>query len=202
MLKFTRLQAPEVLTTNWEGYGKRYKQNRIANIGFSFVWPIIEGITLNKILLPTLLLQTQDHCSYCDHFPLRRGDNTIDHFKPKSIEDFHHLVCNWENLYIACKHCQDSKGSLYSENLLRPDEITYSFSKYFIYNYALHKLEANETESLENQFKATETIRIFDFNHLAQIKSRKFAYDKFVLDASPVMNDYNYRFILLEKDAA
>ncbi len=201
MLKFTRLQEPEVLATNWEKYGERYKQNRIADTGFSFTWPTIERVTLNNILLPTLLLQTQDHCSYCDHFPLRRGDNTIDHFKPKSLEDFYHLVCHWENLYIACKHCQDSKGSLYSENLLRPDEITYSFDTYFSYNYALHKLEPNESEPIENQLKATETIRIFDFNHLGQIQARKFAFDKYVLDKTPVMNDYNYRFMLLEKVA-
>ena len=60
MLKFTRLQEPEVLATNWEKYGERYKQNRIADTGFSFTWPTIERVTLNNILLPTLLLQTQD----------------------------------------------------------------------------------------------------------------------------------------------
>ncbi len=196
MLKFIRLQQPEVLNTRWERYGESYRKKRIANAGFKFIWPTIAGITLNKTILPTLLLQTQEHCTYCDHYPLRRGDDSIDHFKPKSVEAFYNLVCQWENLYVACKHCQDSKASLYSDDLLRPDDIDYNFRKYFNYNYATHKLEPNETESLGNQIRADETIRIFDFNHLAQIKSRKFVWDKFVKDDNPVLNDYNYRFIL------
>lgn len=196
MLKFTRLPQPKILDTRWKRYGESYKQNRTANPGFRFAWPTIVGSTLNKILLPTLLEQTRDHCSYCDHFPLRRGDDSIDHFKPKSVEEFYPLVCQWQNLYVACKHCQDSKDSLYSDDLLRPDEIDYNFIKYFDYNYASHKIEPNQSESLENQIRANETIRIFDFNHLGQIKSRKFAYDKFVKDDNPVLNDYNYRFIL------
>lgn len=197
MLKFTRLHQPEVLTSTWENYGERYRLNRKANPSFVFTWPTIAGETLNKILLPTLLLQTQNHCSYCDHFPLRRGDETIDHFKPKSLEEFYDIVCHWENLYIACKHCQDSKNSSYSKDLLRPDEMLYSFSKFFDYNYTSHKINPSEAESAENKQKALETIRIFDFNHLGLVKARELAYNKFINDPSPFINDYNYRFILM-----
>jgi uncharacterized protein (TIGR02646 family) len=195
MRKFTRLEEPEVLKENWEQYGKSYSENRLKNPSFVFAWPTKDGVKINHSILPILLLQTQEHCSYCDKYPLLRGDDSIDHFKPKSIPAFYPLVCKWDNLYLACKHCQDSKGAAYNENLLKPDDIYYSFTKYFNYNYTTHIVEVNTLEAPEYQLKALETIRIFDFNHKGQVKSREHSFKRYIKEANPILNDFNHRFI-------
>ncbi|MEI7583816.1 HNH endonuclease [Runella sp.] len=140
MRKLIRTESPEVLTkidevkgkTRWQVYGELYAQNRAKKPSFEFQWPQIEGKKLNQHLLPKLMAMTDDHCSYCDGFPLKRGDDTIDHFHPKTRSEFYSKVCDWENLYLSCKHCQDSKGSQYEVELLRPDELDFHFNRYFI----------------------------------------------------------------------
>jgi thiol-disulfide isomerase/thioredoxin len=195
MRKFVRLEEPEVLKKNWESYGVRYTNNRLANPAFKFDWYTEDGVQVNHSILPILLLQTQEHCPYCDKFPLHRGDDSIDHFKLKSIPAFYSLVCKWDNLYLACKHCQDSKGSDYNDNLLRPDDINFNFNKFFDYNYTTHEIEINTLETPENQLKALETRRIFDFNHKGQVKTREHAFKRYITDLNPDLDDYNYRFI-------
>lgn len=203
MRKFTRLPAPSILTENhpnehkprWQVYGERYKTNRTQNPSHEFQWPTIVGSKLNHLLLPDLQAQTQAHCSYCDIYPLMKGDDTIDHFCPKSSPDHYDKVCQWENLYIACKSCQDSKLAHYSELILRPDEINYQFNNYFSYDYINHKIEIRNDIDEISKAKAAETIRIFDLNHTSHSKARSHAYERFVLAANPELEDYNYRFM-------
>ncbi len=151
MRKFIRIDAPTILLEidpkteirRWVFYGDRYKRKRAINPGFSFQWPTVQGIAINQHILSSLRLQTNDHCSYCDSYPLKKGDNSIDHFLPKSNPDFYEFVCQWENLYYACTHCQHSKAEKVDYLTLRPDESNYTFYRYFIYNYYLHLIEVN-----------------------------------------------------------
>ena len=148
MRAFTRLATPAVLlelvgpksTPRWVQFGERYAGNRAKAIeskkpGFNFQWPTVNGKTINQHLLPTLRKQTVLHCSYCDGFPLGKGDESIDHFLPKMTPAYYALVCRWENLYLSCSHCQNSKGERVDSLVLRPDEPDYSFGRYFIYDY-------------------------------------------------------------------
>lgn len=206
MRKFIRTESPEVLTkidevkgkTRWQVYGELYAQNRAKKPSFEFQWPQIEGKKLNQHLLPKLMAMTDDHCSYCDGFPLKRGDDTIDHFHPKTRSEFYSKVCDWENLYLSCKHCQDSKGSQYEVELLRPDELDFHFNRYFIYDYIEHTISPNPLASMEEQYRAEKTIEIFDLKHKSLCISRRHAYQRYTGDSNPVLSDYNFRFMFEE----
>ncbi|WP_028524774.1 HNH endonuclease [Runella limosa] len=201
MRKFEGKEVPEVLSKTvegkprWEWFGERYAQNRAQNPSFTFQWPQIEGKKLNQHLLSDLMEMTDKHCSYCDGFPLKRGDDTIDHFHPKTHPAYYQEVCKWENLYIACKHCQDSKGSQFEIVLLRPDAIDYEFYRFFVYDYNSHILIPNPQASEEEKASAEATIRIFDLNHPSMCVSRRHAFERFRKDEEPFLSDYNFRFM-------
>lgn len=92
MRYFTRSEEPEILKDNWERIGAEYAARRFANENYGFSWPQINNIKIHHSILPALKQQTQEHCSYCDRFPLFRRDDSIDHFKPKSDRRFYTLV--------------------------------------------------------------------------------------------------------------
>lgn len=206
MRKFTRTDSPEVLNevdnetgkANWQIYGERYEKNRLNNPSFEFQWPILKGKKLNHYLLPLLTAMTNYHCSYCDGAALKKGENTIDHFYPKSLPEFYLKVCQWENLYIACNSCQISKGNQSTELLLRPDEIDYDFNKYFVYDYEEHYISSNPLSTIVEQNRAKETIKILDLNHLGMRKSRKRDWNLYNSSSNPILSDYNFRFMFDE----
>ena len=201
MRYFFRLPCPDILSEcarnstkpRWIKYGESYTSNRNLNKGFTFQWPIVGGTTINSLILPTLRLQTVNHCSYCDGFPLKKGDNSIDHFLPKT--KFTELVCQWENLYLSCSHCQASKKEDVNNFALRPDQIGFSFNTYFIYNYITNYVEINTSVSASHKQKAEETIKYFDLNHPALVISRRHAFQRYSGDQNPFLDDYNFRFM-------
>lgn len=196
MRKFVRLQAPAILEQHWERIGNEYAAKRALDPSYSFSWPQIDKKKLNHEILPVLKGQTGEHCSYCDKYPLLRGDESIDHFKPKTDPRFYKEVSQWSNLYLACKHCQDSKSIQYGEKLLRPDDVHYHFNKYFTYNYNEHKIEPNPAATEQERSMAEETIKTFDLNHSSMKISRRHAHERYSRASNPVLDDYNYRFIL------
>lgn len=204
MRAFLRLPTPEILTTihlksqkeRWIIYGERYQENRNkTKHSFEFQWAMIDGVKLNHWLMPDLQAQTDGHCSYCDKYPLMKGDESIDHFKPKHDHIYYLDVCNWTNLYVACKACQDSKLSKFSADLLRPDEINYQFNTYFNYDYKTHRIEIKPRINELQKLKAKQTIETFDFNHISHLKSRRHAFERYSKSLNPDINDFNYRFI-------
>ena len=203
MRMFYRSEAPKILTVIkngkplWQVYGEKYAQKRLAKAQslFKFQWPQVKGKTLNQHLLPDLKAMTDDHCSYCDGFPLKRGDDTIDHFHPKTHTAFYKEVCKWENLYIACKHCQDAKGDYFEEKLLRPDGADYQYNRYFLYDYIQHKILPNPLASFLEQERAEKTIKILDLNHISLCISRRHSFQRHDKDDNPVLSDYNFRFM-------
>ncbi len=181
MRNFTRKECPTILLesfskTNpkprWVVYGERYVEQK--NRSF-YNYPTINKEKLNHTILPILMEQTDRHCSYCDGFPLLSADETIDHFRPKS--KFPNEVCHWENLYVACAHCQNVKGSEYDELLLRPDELNYHFNSYFFYDYTEHKIKILPNLTDEKLRQAEKTHEILDFNHRGMIASRRQSYE-------------------------
>ncbi len=204
MRKFTRSEAPAILTAlvpptqqpRWEVFGDRYNQNRQANPGHAFQWPQVDNLPLNQHLLPVLRDLTDGHCAYCDLYPLRKPEESIDHFLPKSNPQFYTLVCQWENLYLSCPTCQ-SKGDQYNADLLRPDEVTFTFSRYFIYNYQSHEIEVNPLATPNDQRRADVTTRLFRLNDTGHCSARRIALERWMKrDPDYVLADYNYRYML------
>lgn len=198
MNRFTRTACPTTLSEKWEEWGNRYIRNREQNPGFSFEWPEVQGKPLNQHLLPELLAMTQQHCSYCDGYPLRYADRTIDHFRPKSNPAFYGEVCKWENLYVSCIHCQKAKMEQYHRGLLRPDAEDYNFNRYFEYNYTDHTIQSNPLASLTDQERAEVTIEVFRLNEPGLAASRSIEYERFfITDRGLPWETYSFRFILI-----
>src|SRR5262249_28240484 len=59
-------------------------------------------------------------CAYCESDVTVTGDGVVDHFRPKRVAidldgatfpGYWWLTYAWENLYLACAHCNRNKGS-------------------------------------------------------------------------------------------
>ena len=202
MRKFIRSDSPDFLKTNWQKWGKKYENSRKINTGFTFQWPIYKGEKINILLEPTLSHQTDFHCSYCDNFPVKSKEDSIDHFKPKSNELYYELVCKWENLYYCCQNCQQYKREQYNDNLLRPDDVDFSFESYFIYSFNSHKIEPNPASPENNKLKAITTINVFGLNDAGQIAARRISLERYEskkkLNENIEINDFPYRFTIFE----
>ena len=199
MRKFTRKPCPNVLLepfsknnikSRWIIYGERYAKQ--ANRTY-YNYPQINREKLNHLIFPTLIAQTDNHCSYCDGFPLMSADETIDHFKPKS--KFPLEVCSWENLYIACAHCQKVKGDKFDILLIRPDELSYDFNAYYFYDFTEHEIKILPNLSIDKLERAKKTDEILDFNHKAMVESRRQSYDGFIDKPDYPKNTLKHRFI-------
>ncbi len=200
MRRYTREASPDFLTTRWEQWGERYKNNRIRSYGFVFKWPTFQGKKINTLLEPALSNQTDGHCSFCDTYPDRGKEYSIDHFKPKSNPEYYNIVCQWENLYICCHNCQRSKVEQFNENILRPDSEEYSFEDYYIYNYSTHEIDIRPDISDSKKIKALATREIFGFNHGENPKAREISFDRYrgkiSLGETIEINDFPYRYAI------
>ena len=201
MRPFIRIASPLLLTQNWRRWGERYRQNRERRAGFIFQWPMQAGVRINHAIGDLLAEQTQSHCSYCDNFPLRTRESSIDHFKPKSIPSFYGIVCKWENLYFSCGNCQMVRGERYHTFLLRPDSATYSFERYFIYSFASHRIDVNPNLSRNNRRRAKITLEYFGLNDPGHIAARRISFERYEGKTSAgeavEVDDFPYRFMIM-----
>lgn len=197
MKHFERQPQPDFLKEKASVWNKKWTELKKKNPRARFKWYVYKQKPVNLALIPYLSEQTQNHCSYCDFYPPRRSDNTIDHFFPKSNSAYYALAFAWHNLYLACDHCQQSKKNLVSALLLRPDAKDYDFSRYFIYNVVSHQIAANPAASLEDRLSALETIRIFDFNHIGQVTLRRQAFERWSGTNANIrmLDDFPFRFL-------
>lgn len=162
MRSFVRGAEPAFLAERWETWGLEWEQRRQANSGAQFHWHQIEGEFVNRKLLPLLKEQTQNHCSFCDNFPVSPPSiDTIEHFRPKSR--YPREAYQWVNLYFCCMYCQQ-KSDDFDEAALRPDAEDYQFDRYFRWDYTLGTIEVNDRASVEDQLRAEVTIRLYRLN--------------------------------------
>ena len=162
MRPFVRGPEPDFLPRKSQEWGAAWEKNQSEKPSARFRWPQIAGVPLNQRLLPFLKAQTQDHCSFCDQFPVSPPSvDTIEHFRPKSR--FPREAFAWGNLYYCCCYCQQ-KGEAYSDDLLRPDAEDYTFDRYFRWDYTQGRIEVNDRASPEDQDRAQETIKVYRLN--------------------------------------
>jgi uncharacterized protein (TIGR02646 family) len=198
MRKFTRLPAPEFLLDKWESWGEEWKLRHDANRAARFDWHKVGGERVNHKLLPVLKAQVQDHCSFCDNYPVSPPSrDTIEHFRPKAL--FEREAYKWENLYYCCDFCQ-GKGKKFDEALLRPDAEDYAFDRFFRWDYTRGTLEVNERALTDDQHRARVTLKHYRLNvrhpllrreelhrrsHMPDDPLDKFAYRDFVGSPPP-----------------
>jgi uncharacterized protein (TIGR02646 family) len=160
MRKLLRAAEPAFLSPRWEKWGKEWTERQARRQ--PFYWHEIDGEPVNRTLLPLLKAQTQDHCSFCDNFPVSPPSlDTIEHFRPKAMypSDAYH----WANLFFCCMHCQQKDGP-FSKSVIAPDAPDYEFDRYFRWDHTQGTLEVNENATPEEQAQARETIRFFRLN--------------------------------------
>jgi len=190
MRKFQRFDCPAFLKEKWEQWGQEWEQRRADNPQASFHWHEVDGEKVNHKLLPALKAQVQDHCSFCDLFPVSPPSNpTVEHFRPKTR--FPREAYQWENLYYCCDYCQ-GKGEDFDEALLRPDAEDYSFEKFFRWDFTTGELMVNEQTSPPDQHRAQKTIELYRLNQGHPMLRRLEAHKRSKMQDEPV-DHFAYR---------
>ena len=153
----------------------------------------MEGERVNQKLLPQLKALTQDHCSFCDNYPVSPPSiDTIEHFRPKS--KYPRVSYLWTNLYFCCMACQQ-KADEFDEAALQPDAESYDFDRYFRWDFTKGTLKVNERATQEDQRRAQVTIQLYRLNERhpsLRIRAQRFR------ACSPEMSsdDFAYRHFL------
>lgn len=196
MIRFNRLSIPAPLQTNWVRWTSLFLRRRKRGLG-TFYWnkyPNAKGRPISETIIHQLLLSSQFHCAYCDKFPLYRSDETIDHFKPKSIYPLG--AYQWSNLFPACDNCQTEKLNKFSSLILKPDELTYDFNTYFIVDFTTYELLPNPKAIKFNRKRANATIEIFKLNEKGHKTSRRHQIERYRGMSSAIdINDFAYRYM-------
>lgn len=160
MTPFTRGSPPPILVEVAPGATRAFVARRADDPSAEFYWPQRDGRSVLEPVRTALAAQTQDHCSYCDGFPIdSTGTREVDHFKPK--QEYPGEAFSWPNLYLACGACNRSKLAEWNEQLIRPDEMGYRFERYFFVDGVTGELLPNPGASSADQARAGETIRVF-----------------------------------------
>lgn len=194
MKKLHRIPAPNWLRANYKKWGKQYEAKRNAtNKGDDFAWAQYKNEKVNLRLLPLLRTQTQNHCSYCDGYPMNRMGDTIDHFRSKA--QFPLLAYVWHNLFLCCSNCQ-RKNDFFDKRLLKPDVDGYRFLYYFRFVYANGIIVPNSRRNHTEQERAQLTIDTFGFNDFGRPEDRLKELRKYKDSNSPDKDEFSYRFIL------
>ncbi len=189
MRRFDRGPAPEWLLQRCEGWGIRWEAALKEKAQFR--WPTLEGEPVNRKLLPVLKRQVQDHCSFCDGYPISPpGLETVEHFRPKST--FPLEAYRWENLYYCCNFCQAKKGETYEECILRPDDGDYAFRRYFWFDYTTGTIEVNRKADPQDQLRAEATLRLYGLND-DHPRWRRMSAHRWLLDPDKKLELFPYR---------
>lgn len=163
MQRFTRGACPKLLSKYGASVGEKYAARRAASPNARFRWPKRERQSLYDAARAGTYADTNGHCAYCDGFPLgAQGRDEVDHFRPTS--QFPLLACEWTNLFLSCTACNGAKSDQWDERLLRPDEVEFSFGRFFLFRSDNGELEINPRASAVDQERADVTIRILDLN--------------------------------------
>ena len=193
MMPFNRSDAPNILKANYKRLGRQWEKRKKANIKAQFTW----GKGVYVVILPQLLIDSHNHCGFCDLRPLRQMGATVEHFKPKSLHPF--LAYVWHNLFPCCSNCQ-KKGEFFSRLLLKPDVVGFEFNDYFVYNYSTGELEPNPSVSTQNQDRAEETRKLYRLNDFERPEERKQVLELYLKlqQAGSLIdkNDFSFRFML------
>lgn len=196
-------EPPPRLAENAARWTTDYVTKKRAERAHKFRWPEVkhEGsrIPLNRYLLHELLAATTYHCAYCDGFVGETSEETIDHFRPKGLEAFLHLAFAWDNLFPACDKCQREKRDTFDDKLLKPDEASYDFDRYFDFNVKTGELEPNRAARPDDQTRARFTIETFGLNIALRCASRLRHFERSYRDAAffsgGELDDLPYRYL-------
>ncbi len=193
MFKLTRSPQPDCLAENQESWTQDFVAARKGDSGHRFSW---RSESCYKQTREVLCSDTGRRCAYCDGPIGTESRETIDHFRPKGR--FPTLAYAWDNLFAACDVCQINKGEKFDQALLKTDEPGYGYSDYFLTNYRTGALEPAPDKSEEAQNRARVTIQMLGLNSEPRKRARLRELKHFSQDSEASLDDYSYRYFLLE----
>ncbi len=206
MRKFVRTDAdaPTCLTDvitnnspNWELWGLEWKN---APKGTAFSW---KKQAYYESILNKMRELTASHCCFCDKYAPEHDQDTIEHFKPKA--QYHLDAYRWDNLFLCCVGCQKIPegwkakekqygADLYDKILIKPDELTYEFSRYYFFDTKTGNIELLTNLSAEDKTRAELSRMRYHFNDDNRPQARKQVFKHFY-DANIDIDELPYRFI-------
>lgn len=180
---------------NQVAWGLQYeaKRNDIKKSN-DFKWATYQGQKVNQLIEDDLRNMTQNHCAFCDFFPLRQPGRTIEHFRPKThFPTQSHL---WTNLFYCCHSCQE-KGEQFHVSLLKPDEVGYDFSSFFVCRFDGEAIfiEPNPRGSIDEQTGAETTISLYGLNRFDRPEDRFRVWRQFNDSNNPIIDEFPYRYL-------
>jgi uncharacterized protein (TIGR02646 family) len=198
MLECRRDPVPELLARYGPEIGIEYASRRQKNSQYRFQWPRREGQSLYAVVRAALAEMTAHRCSYCDGYPLNAtGQDQVDHFRPKGLEAFYKLVCAWDNLFLICSGCNTSKLDRWEPALLKPDDLDYTFARYFLFRFDSGELEPAPDVPDADRHRAFRTIEILKLNRtdacIARLKAVKEIQRR---QSDDELADVAYRFLI------
>jgi len=194
MMKIDRQQYSDQSNIRWLINAKlEWSRN------MSFDWNIpVKNKTyrIRDMVLPILLDMTKHHCAFCDFYPLSSEiyPTHIEHFYPKSR--YPEKAYLWDNLYPACFGCNNKKRDNFDEKLLKPDDPSYHFEKYFMIT-GDGKLCPSYYGNQDEKERSELTIEIYKLNRGFLLSERK----KFLYDYSKIfpitdIDQRSFRFLI------
>lgn len=157
------------------------------------------GFNIRKKILPILLEMTKRHCAFCDFYPLSPeilNPIPIEHFYPKCKDKYPEKAYLWDNLYPVCFGCTDSKKDKFDEKLLKPDDPSYVFEKYFMITGDGKICPSNYGNQDEIE-RSKRTIEIYKLNRGYLWSERKKCYeDYFKLVPINNIDQRSFRFLI------
>jgi len=198
LTEITRFHRTYGQIQNQVAWGLRYQAKRNdSNMSDEFQWATYNNVKVNLHIEDDLKNMTQNHCAFCDIFPLRQSGRTIEHFRPKTrFPAQSHL---WVNLFYCCYSCQSSKQEQFEEGLLKPDEVDYNFERYFIYSLdgEAIMLKPNPRATLAEQERTNITINLYGLNKFERPEDRFRVWRQFNDSNHPIIDEFPYRFLFL-----
>lgn len=196
MSKQQRPPAPQQFVDHAEKWTDQWMKLREQNRS-GFTWYSIDCKTARDWALPLLHAMTQGHCAFCDTFPLAdRTTEPIEHFRPKSPDEFAHLAFEWTNLYYSCHRCQTEKRELWKEGLIAPDEVDYTFRRFFLFDYTNGAIAASPRAAPEDQARAMVTIDLYGLDSPERRQHRLLELSKYSTSSHRVLDAWAYRDFL------
>jgi uncharacterized protein (TIGR02646 family) len=199
MRKQTRTAEPEVLANHAQKWNDDWadKVNNQGKTSKDFNWHQVDKTSVRDLIVPALRQMNQEHCCFCDCYPLAdRSKEPVEHFRPKM--EFPHLAFTWTNLYYICDACNSTKREQWSltVELLAPDADDYEFGHYFEFDYTNGAIRPLLTADPDQQARADLTIRLYGLDTLARRRYRRQALEQWEDSSKQDIHARSYRVYL------
>lgn len=169
MRRVERLPEPESLKNNAAQWTRELMDEIQEKGSYAQVDNSVKNRYRQEDVKAALKKMYQKHCCYCESILGGSSYGRIEHLKPKSLPEFHHLAFEWENLHWCCEMCNTGYKRAqwdFEYPILDP-------SKDDIEQFLKLDLTTGEYEAIEGNKRAQTTILHTGLNREELVKARR-----------------------------